>query len=444
MKYILLVLLLFSFRITQAGEYYIILERPNFELVQDDFFSQDLDFNLLPESKVMSLTYWGSNPKFEIKYGGENLFVSEKGNSFERVHLQFGEKIKTISFNIQTNPAIYTEEYMQSHRGKVSVETPEVYELSNIILALADEFHQENYKMYAKGKYYSDVLAWFSTFKDHEIFMRLNDVDYYSFVENAAAYVFRGDEIQESPVYKGFRAIDNVKDNISVLEDFAKKSDFKTFYKQHHEYYSTLSNTFQSGAKPKNIWHWLEANFPGRYQSYKVFFSPLGPGNNSSRMFSNNDFNESIMFISAPNRYENDEVPLSIQTLEFTRSFFTEIDHTYVNPISDKFIDDINTALVDLKPWYKGGGYNKPYLTFNEYMTWSMVSLYAIDNYSAQEYKYIKNYTEEFMVNKRGFYKFKAFNNELIRLYINKSANKKITDLYPEIISWISKNSKSS
>tara|TARA_R110001606_G_scaffold397136_1_gene572718 strand:+ start:97 stop:243 length:147 start_codon:yes stop_codon:yes gene_type:complete len=48
------------------------------------------------------------------------------------------------------------------------------------------------------------------------------------------------------------------------------------------------------------------------------------------------------------------------------------------------------------------------------------------------------------MVNKRGFYKFKAFNNELIRLYMNKSANKKITDLYPEIISWISKNSKSS
>tara|TARA_R110001632_G_scaffold164675_1_gene283214 strand:- start:43270 stop:44604 length:1335 start_codon:yes stop_codon:yes gene_type:complete len=443
MKYMLLVLLLCAIRITQASEHYIILESPNFELVQDTFFSQSVDFTSLPENKVMSLTYWGNNPKVEIIYNGDNLFVSQKGNSFERVYLQFGEKIKKISFNIQTNPAIYTEEYIQLHKGTVSVETPEVYELNNIILALADKFHQANYRMYAQGEYYADVLTWFSTFKDHEIFMRLNDVDYYSFVENAVAYEFNGDQIQQSSVYKGFRVTDNVKGNISVLEDFAKKSDFKTFYKQHHSYYSTLSNTFQSGARPKDIWHWLEANFPGRYQSYKIFFSPLGPGNNSSRMFSNNDFNESIMFISAPNRYENDEVPLSIQTLEFTRSFFTEIDHTYVNPISDEFIDDINTALVDLKPWYKGGGYNKPYLTFNEYMTWSMVSLYAIDNYSAHDYKYIKNYTEKFMVNKRGFYKFKAFNNELIRLYKNKSIDKKITDLYPEIINWISKKSKS-
>ena len=264
MKYMLLVLLLCAIRITQASEHYIILESPNFELVQDTFFSQSVDFTSLPENKVMSLTYWGNNPKVEIIYNGDNLFVSQKGNSFERVYLQFGEKIKTISFNIQTNPAIYTEEYIQLHKGTVSVETPEVYELNNIILALADKFHQANYRMYAQGEYYADVLTWFSTFKDHEIFMRLNDVDYYSFVENAAAYVFRGDEIQESPVYKGFRAIDNVKDNISVLEDFAKKSDFKTFYKQHHSYYSTLSNTFQSGARPKDIWHWLEANFPGR------------------------------------------------------------------------------------------------------------------------------------------------------------------------------------
>ncbi|MCI2282469.1 DUF4932 domain-containing protein [Colwellia sp. MSW7] len=404
------------------------------------FFSQNLDFNTLPENKVVNLTYWGNNPKAEIKYKGKNLFVSGKNIAFEQVYLQFNKKVKTISFNIQTNPASYNNQYVQEHTGKVSVETPEVYELSNIILTLSDKFHQSNYKMRAIGDYYADVLTWFSPFKDHEIFMKLDDVDYYSLVENAAAYVFNADKIEQSSLYKGFRAIDEVKENISVLEDFAKKSDFKTFYKQHQGYYSRLSNVFQAGAKPKSIWRWLESHFPARYHSYKVFFSPLGAGNNSSRMFAHNDFNESIMFISAPNRYENDDV--SIQALKFTRSFFTEIDHTYVNPISDKYIDDINTAFPDLKSWYKGGGYNKPYLTFNEYMTWSLVSLYAMDNYTTQEYQFIKNYTEDFMVNKRGFYRFKAFNNELIRLYKNKSTEEKITDLYPAIIRRIRKNTK--
>ena len=443
LKYIFFVLIIFSSSGIQATDYYISLKSADFSLIEEVFFSQSLNFNSLPENKTVNLTYWGSSPKAEIKYNGKSLFISGHDNEVERVHLEFDQRVKIITFNIQVSPARYSKEYIQEHLGKVSVETPEIYELNNIILALSDKFHQTNYRMYSKGKYYSDVLKWFSPFKDHEIFKKLNEVDYYSFVENGPAYVFNGDKIEKSLVYKGFRVVDAIKDNIILLEDFAKKSDFKNFYKQHYEYYLKLSNVFQLGAQPKNIWQWLESHFPARYQSHKVFFSPLGPGNNSARMYSNNGFNESIMFISAPNRYENEKEPLSIQSIKFTRSFFTEIDHTYVNPTSDKYIEDINAALVDLTPWYKGGGYNKPYLTFNEYMTWSLVSLYAMENYSPQEYLFIKNYTEDFMINKKGFYQFKDFNNELIRLYNNKSTKEKITDLYPSIINWMKNHSKS-
>ncbi len=443
LKYIFFILIICSSGRVQASDYYISLQSADFTLVTDVFFSQRLDFNSLPENKTVNLTYWGSSPKAEIKYNGKSLFISGHDNEIEQVHLEFNQKVKTITFNIQLNPVRYNKEYIQEHIGKVSVETPEVYELNNIILALFDKFYHANYKMYSKGKYYSDVLKWFSPFKDHEIFKKLDNVDYYSFVENGPAYVFNGDKIEKSSVYKSFRAVDVIKDNITLLEDFAKKSNFKNFYQQHDEYYLKLSNVFQLGAQPKNIWQWLESHFPARYQSYKVFFSPLGSGNNSSRMYANNGFNESIMFIVAPNRYENEKEDFSIQSIKFTRSFFTEIDHTYVNPTSDKYIDDINAALVDLKPWYKGGGYNKPYLIFNEYMTWSLFSLYAMENYSRQEYLFIKKYTEDFMINKKGFYQFKAFNNELIRLYNNKSAKEKITDLYPSIINWIKNNSKS-
>lgn len=427
----------------QASDYYISLKSADFALITDVFFSQSLDFNSLPENNTINLTYWGSSPKAEIKYNDKSIFISGHDNEIERVHLEFDRQVKIMTFNIQVNPVHYNKDYIQEHLGKVSVETPEIYELNNIILALFDKFYHTNYGMYSKGTYYSDVVAWFSPFKDHELFKKLDGIDYYSFVENGPSYVFNGDKIEKSSVYNGFRAVDAIKENITLIEDFAIKSDFKTFYKKQEKYYLKLSHVFQKGAQPKNIWRWLESHFPARYQSYKVFFSPLGPGNNSARMYANNGFKESIMFISAPNRYENETESLSIQSMKFTRSFFTEIDHTYVNPTSDKYIDDINAAFVDLKPWYKGGGYNKPYLIFNEYMTWSLVSLYAMENYSEQEYLFIKKHTEDFMIDKKGFYQFKAFNNELIRLYNNKSTKEKMTDLYPSIINWVKNNSKS-
>ena len=275
-------------------------------------------------------------------------------------------------------------------------------------------------------------------------------MDYYSLVENGPAYVFNDDKIEPSPIYEGFRATDTIKSNIVLLEQFAKESRFRAFYKRNLAYYQKLSTTFHAGAKPKAIWQWLESQFPVRYQSYKVIFSPLGPGRNSARMFERDDFRETIMFISAPNRYEETTEPKATeskaieskeqQEIKFTRSFFTEIDHAYVNPTSDQYVDEINAAFKDLKPWYRGGGYNKPYLIFNEYMTWSLFSLYAMDNYSAQEFQFVKNYIENFMINKRGFYRFKLFNDEMIRLYRSKKDTHKVVELYPSVINWIKDN----
>ena len=54
---------------------------------------------------------------------------------------------------------------------------------------------------------------------------------------------------------------------------------------------------------------------------------------------------------------------LSTQLIKFTRSFFTEIDHTYVNPTSDIYIDVINDVFVNLATCIKEVGYNKSYLT---------------------------------------------------------------------------------
>jgi hypothetical protein len=70
-------------------------------------------------------------------------------------------------------------------------------------------------------------------------------------------------------------------------------------------------------------------------------------------------------------------------------------------------------------------------------MTWAVFSLYALDNYSKDDYLFAKGYVEKFMVENRGFYKFKEFNDELIRLYTNRQRGQKVVDLYPDIIEWM-------
>jgi len=44
------------------------------------------------------------------------------------------------------------------------------------------------------------------------------------------------------------------------------------------------------------------------------------------------------------------------------------------------------------------------------------------------------------MENRRGFIKFREFEDYLINIYKNRADNEKIEDLYPQIIDWISKN----
>jgi hypothetical protein len=62
-------------------------------------------------------------------------------------------------------------------------------------------------------------------------------------------------------------------------------------------------------------------------------------------------------------------------------------------------------------------GYSNSYKVFNEYMTWSLFSLYCIDNYEIGEVEKMLLIMEDQMVNDRGFIKFREFNRKLIKSY---------------------------
>ncbi|QEC72198.1 hypothetical protein FSB73_11460 [Arachidicoccus ginsenosidivorans] len=118
---------------------------------------------------------------------------------------------------------------------------------------------------------------------------------------------------------------------------------------------------------------------------------------------------------------------------------FTELDHSYNNPISKSHVKQINIALHDQKKWGSGlisGIYPAPLLIFDEYMTWSIFSLYCYDHLSPEEFAQEEQYINHFMEEHRKFHKFEAFNRTLLELYKKKSSGQRVQDLYPAIISW--------
>jgi hypothetical protein len=143
------------------------------------------------------------------------------------------------------------------------------------------------------------------------------------------------------------------------------------------------------------------------------------------------------MFISGP--IESQQLDQKIKEVLMSRVVFTEIDHNYVNPISDQFKKEIDEIFNDRSKWTAGkysNSYPSPYSVFNEYMTWAVFTLYALDTFDENDFKIINDRTESQMTDRRGFSRYKEFNQKMIELYKNKNEGEKFVDLYPKILEW--------
>jgi len=188
----------------------------------------------------------------------------------------------------------------------------------------------------------------------------------------------------------------------------------------------------------KKMWTWLEKEFPNKYDAYKIVLSPLINGAHNTQKYSANGFTEIAMFVCGVEREKEQNKNL----LEGIMSgiVFTEIDHNYVNPVSDKYAKQIDEVFKERTKWTDSSEnanlYNSSYAVFNEYMTHALFCLYAYLNYSKDDFEKVNKLREDLMITKRGFLRFKEFNNELLKLYISKKQGETVTDLYPKILQW--------
>lgn len=344
--------------------------------------------------------------------------------------------------------ATFSDAYRKANEGKTIIEVPEPYELINIVFALTN--YGKTDAIYKETAYYKDVMAHFSRNKNHPIVRVVDSLltqsndNYANLKKDSYAYRFEGDKLTEAGVYDrvSWGEFNELAPYISLLEQFAKQSTFRIFYKHHKPYYAGLIADFRRNVDVATMKAWLEKHFPTTYYSaVKVLFSPLVGWNQSANNFSDNGFTEAQAHINFP-FVDGDQKKQSQAITRGQRMTiaFTELNHSYLNPEADKYAKDIAVAFHDLPNWITPGktsaGYNNALSCFEEYMNYALVTLLDYDLFDKKDAETLRIANERGMVKNRGFQQFNGFDQELLRLYQQKKPGQTVADLYPAIIAW--------
>ena len=370
------------------------------------------------------------------------------------IHIKKGKELFKVRLRYNGVSAFFPPAYRAKYDQSVQVEIPEVYELANILWALSQDGKYAN-TLPRDNDYFREVSAYFSPFIDHPIFEKLQVPDsvyfqkYFEFRENSFAFQFDGDSlVRNGPHY--FVYGNDWADFTSffselapLVSDFANASNFRQFYQSHQPYYQSMIQEQSEMIPVRNIWDWMEKEFPNRkFNSYRIVFSPLINDSHSTQNFVTVDFTkrepfrESVMFVCG-NRYASDKT-LSRGQMQGLMAgiFLTEVDHNYVNSASRKYREDIGVIFENRDFWANDQvlGYQSPMAVFNEYMTHAIYSLWVMENFDEKTTNFLIDYREKLNI-KRGFIRFPAFNQALIKV---KEANpdKKTMELYPHILEW--------
>jgi hypothetical protein len=343
--------------------------------------------------------------------------------------------------------------------NKTTYETPAAYELMNIAFALTDtNNYSGNLNIYynfidTTKPYFKEVINYFSPYKNHKLIKELNK----HLNKSLMHYLYNLQKGYNSNSFEN-----NIKRNIhfpffqrllygfksvnrKTIESFAKTSNFQSFYDNHKLYYQQVLEDAKNKINVNKVQNWLESEFQSKYDKFNIVISPLMNATHFTKNFSFKGEKTSIMWVADGLGYDTKVYSQNQIAGIYTGVVFTEIDHNYVNQVSNNFKSDIETIMGDNNraKWIKSAGdakfYNSGYKIFNEYMTHSVYLVYTNTVYAKDDQAVIENSRIRLMEEKRKYYRFGEFYRQLKTLYLSKKEGETITSLYPKMLEWCKK-----
>jgi hypothetical protein len=326
----------------------------------------------------------------------------------------------------------------------IEILIPESYELANIILAMTEYGLNDPQEIHKGTRYYDEMVKYFTPYKDHPLLKKVNYSrelweDLLSFRTDAAAFSFdaSGNLKRDYDFFsnEGHKPLD---DNLALVNDFARVSKFREFYKGHEKFYHDLVSRYSSYYMLAEMRQFLDSVAGVQAHSasdvkYRIILSPF-----IGRMQCHREL-DSLTTADFPDishelMENSDSINKKSQAADI-HTVFTEMDHGYVNPISDKYAETLAKKF-DYKKWDKNSGYEE-INCFNEYMTWALYDLFLK--------RYFPQYEEEISVewhyqnSTRGFFASSFFADKLKELAPQIKSGKTLDALYPQMLNWCEK-----
>jgi len=361
-----------------------------------------------------------------------------------RLHKTSSFLICSLVFILLMNSCKDLSKVNENSQDIISVEYPETYELSNIILALTDYGKTDETEVRKGFDYYDKVQEYFKSVSDHPLldsvnFSREKWASYLSF--RTDSYAFEFDE--NNQLRRGFKFFTNegfqpFDQHLDLINDFVKASNFREFFQQNQEYYNTISQDYKRTQYIKEMMKFLDKEFGDQYEKddqYKIVLSPFVGRMNCHRDI---DSITAADFITIPNYVIFDSIPASKeQVAKSIHNLFTEMDHGYVNPTTTLYGDLVQKNF-NAELWDRNSGYNEEegFGVFNEYMTWAVYDIFLRQYFP--EFADKLGLYWSYQNDSRGFKYSHVFSQQLLHLYEQKQDHESIIDLYPKLLEWTS------
>ncbi|WP_276966295.1 DUF4932 domain-containing protein [Chryseobacterium sp.] len=322
----------------------------------------------------------------------------------------------------------------------VKIELPESYELGNIILALTEYGKTDPYDVQKIPPYYDEIMSYFEPVKDHPLLKKVNysRKDWKKFLGfRTDFYAFSFDEsglLKRDFPFNSFGPKE-VDENLELINDFVKKSNYRTFYKNHQQFYNTIISNYKEYYYINDTYAFLDkiAARPANEgdKKYVIAISPLVGGQNCHRDINSSltvDFPDIGQDLILGNLKNN----IARRLLD-NHTVFSEIDHGYVNPVSDQYSKEI-TESFSLAKWDKKSGY-PGISSFNEYMTWAVYDLFIKEKFPKEKTDSLSAIYHKVNI-RRGFIAQNLFSEKVAELY---KKEKKLEKLYVPLLKWTKK-----
>ncbi|MEM7781152.1 MAG: DUF4932 domain-containing protein [Pseudomonadota bacterium] len=320
-------------------------------------------------------------------------------------------------------------------RRIIGIEYPEVYELANIILALTPHGIEDELQVQKDFPFYATMREYFEPFRSHPIVIAANysrDLwkEYLSFRTDAYAFQFndRG-ELARSSDFRAFD-IQAFDDNLFAVQDFAQATRFRDFFAAQEIFRAQVTSGYRSAYLIEEMRAFLAREFDDFFaeKSYVVALSPFVGAQNLHRNITDS---LTVDFPSVHSSILNGSPMARSEQASAIHTLFTEMDHGYVNPTSERYGDRLQSDFDD-SIWETNSGYAEyPRGVFNEYMTWAIFDIFVEELFPAHAHEVSYNWH---LVNQnRGFIYSYDFAQILLAL---RKANPgtPIKDLYPALL----------